>query len=93
MNNLIFQLSERKNKKFKVYNPQLRQWIHFGHPHYLHYRTSHLIPKELHVWPEHRDNQRRLRYRARASKIRDRDGNLTYLDDTSPNYWSYHFLW
>lgn len=87
-----FELSEKPNKKYKVWNDTIG-WIHFGHPYYEHYKTSHLIPKHLHIWSEHRDNQRRFRYRARASKIRDKDGNLTYLDETSPNYYSFHFLW
>lgn len=87
-----FELSEKPNKKFKVWHDEVG-FIHFGHPHYEHYKTSHLIPKELHVWPEHRDLKRRRLYRARASKIRDKDGNLTYLDDTSPNFYSFNFLW
>ena len=34
----------------------------------------------------HRDHKRRFRYRKRASKMRDKYGNLTYKDITSPNY-------
>lgn len=41
----------------------------------------------------HKDKERRSRYRARASKITNRYGEYTYLDKTSPNYWSYHLLW
>ena len=31
--------------------------------------------------------------RKRASKIKDKDGNLTYNDPNSANFWSYHLLW
>ena len=41
----------------------------------------------------HKDKDRRLRYRKRASEIRDKYGLLTYKDRYSPNYWSYHLLW
>ena len=29
----------------------------------------------------------------RASKIKDKNGNLTYKDKNSPNFWSYQLLW
>ena len=41
----------------------------------------------------HKNKNRRDRYRKRASKIKDKDGNLTYKDRNSANFWSYHLLW
>ena len=47
--------------------------IHFGDPRYKDYLT-------------HQDWKRRIRYRKRASEIKDKDKN-------SANFWSYHLLW
>ena len=41
----------------------------------------------------HEDPERRLRYRKRASKIKNKYGKLTYKDPKYANYWSYHLLW
>jgi len=41
---------------------------------------------------QHQDWKRRIRYRRRASKIRDKEGELTYKDPNSANFWSYHLL-
>ena len=32
-------------------------------------------------------------YRARASKVKKKDGSLAVRDKNSPAYWSYTFLW
>ena len=70
--------SNRKHKKYMVlFN---NEWIHFGDNRYQDYTV-------------HNDDKRRDRYRARASKIVDKNGNLTYLMKSSPNFWSYHLLW
>ena len=37
--------------------------------------------------------EQRKSYRARASGIRDKNGNLTYKNKNTPNYWAYHYLW
>ena len=42
---------------------------------------------------QHQDPERRLRYRKRASKIKNKYGKLTYKDPKYANYWSYHLLW
>ncbi len=84
-------LSSRKDKKYDVYYNG--KWIPFGQKGYEHYKTSSIIPSELHIYPEHGDKERRKSYRQRASKITDRNGNLTYLNKNSPNYWAYHLLW
>lgn len=41
----------------------------------------------------HKDNGRRKKYRARASKIINKHGKLTHLDPFYPNYWAYNLLW
>ena len=73
------QISTKRNKKYVV-TLKNGDRVHFGHPDY----EDFII---------HRDHKRRLRYRKRASKIRDKQGNLTCKDRNSPSYWFYHLLW
>ena len=73
------QPSNRLYKKYYVLLPS-GQIIHFGDNRYDDFTT-------------HKDPIRRLRYRARASKIKDKYGRLTFKLRTSPNYWSYNLLW
>jgi len=87
----LIRLSHRKNKKYDVYYNG--RWIPFGQIGYEHYKTSDLIPKELHIYPEHHDIERRKRYRTRTRGNRDGHGNLTYNNKNSANYWAYHLLW
>ena len=54
--------------------------VNFGHKDYQDFR-------------QHKDPERRRRYLARAKGIKNKKGQLTYKLKTSPNYWSYHFLW
>lgn len=70
--------SNAKNKKF--YTIYQGKKIHFGDNRYEDFL-------------QHGDKKRRELYRARASKIKDKKGNYTYLDKTKPNYYSYHILW
>ncbi len=37
--------------------------------------------------------EQRKSYRARASGIRNKQGELTYKNKNTANYWSYHYLW
>ena len=71
--------SNRLNKKYMVTLKNSNN-IHFGDPRYEDYLT-------------HLDRKRRAQYRKRASKIKNKDGKLTYKDKNSPNFWSYHLLW
>ena len=41
----------------------------------------------------HKDKDRRRRYLARASKIRNKRGKLTKNDIFSPNHWAIKILW
>ena len=83
-----FERSTRKNKKYMtLYNGKI---IHFGDQRYEHFEDNALgLYKDM----NHYDPKRREAYRKRARGIKDKNGNLTYLDKNSPNYYSYHFLW
>ena len=70
--------SHKTNKKYVV-TLKNNNKIHFGDTRF----EDYLI---------HKNNDRRNRYRKRASKIKDKDGNFTYKDKNSPNFWSYHLL-
>ena len=71
--------SSRKNNKYMVTLPEGKK-VHFGSPKY---------PDYLY----HKDQERRDKYLARASKIKNRQGELTYKDPNSSNFWSYNLLW
>lgn len=81
------QKSNRKHKKLKVLHDG--KWIHFGDSRYEHYKDK------TGIWSakDHLDPERRRRYLARATKIRDGRGRLTHKDKSSPNYWSINYLW
>ena len=82
-----YQLSTNKNKKLMV--TVNNKVIHFGQTGYSHYfdKTKLLNPNLNHL-----DKDRRSRYIARASKIKDSKG-LTADDPESPNYHSIRVLW
>ena len=42
---------------------------------------------------DHRDYERRRKFRARARGIVNKDGQKMYIDRNSPLFWSYHLLW
>ena len=71
--------SKRKNNKYVVTLPNGKQ-IHFGSPLY----EDYLI---------HKNNNRRENYLKRATKIRNKKGDLTYNNPESPNFWSINLLW
>ena len=71
--------STRKNNKY-VATLSSGKKIHFGSPNY----PDYLI---------HQDKDRRDRYLARATKIKNKQGELTYTNPESSNYWTVHLLW
>lgn len=71
--------SSTKNNKYMVILPDGKK-VHFGSKTY----PDYLI---------HQDSDRRERYLARAKKIKNRDGKLTYENPESANYWSVRLLW
>jgi hypothetical protein len=69
-------ISTRKTKKFMVLNPHTNKWVHFGQ-------------MGMQDFTRHQDDERRLRYIKRASKL---PGN--WKDDKySPNNLSMWILW
>ena len=71
--------SSRKNNKY-VATLSSGKKVHFGSPKY----PDYLI---------HKDKGRRDNFRSRATKIKNKKGELTYTNPESPNYWSVHLLW
>ena len=84
-----FQKSTRKNKKYMVKNND--KWVHFGDTRYEQYED--ITPLQIYKDQNHYDIKRRDTYRKRALHIKDRNGNLTCLDKSSPNHWAFRFLW
>ena len=88
INGIEYQLSERKNKKLKAYVNG--KWVHFGQKGYEHYfDKTGLLPKS----ENHLDEKRRELYLKRASKITNKDKDLTKDDKTSPNFYALRILW
>ena len=54
--------------------------IHFGHSSYQDFT-------------QHKDEKRRASYLKRAKGIKNKQGNLTWTDKNTKNYWSVHYLW
>ena len=71
--------SSRKNNKYMVQLPNGKK-VHFGSPKYEDFTI-------------HQDEERRKKYLSRASKIKNKKGELTYKDIESPNFWSINLLW
>ena len=71
--------SPRKNNKYMVKLPGGKK-VHFGSPKYEDYTI-------------HKDKERRDKYLSRATKIKNKKGELTYTNPESSNYWSVHLLW
>lgn len=63
--------------------------IGFGHKDYGHFKDKIGAYKSL----NHNDKKRRDNYRKRASGIKNKKGELTYLDKNTANYWAYNKLW
>ena len=71
--------STRKNNKYMATLPSGKK-VHFGSPNYLDYTI-------------HKDKDRRDKYLARAKKIKNKQGELTYTNPESSNFWSVNLLW
>jgi len=86
--------SSAKNKKYSVYvkgptgKPKI---VHFGDSRYAHYKDTTGVG----AWTnkDHNDKERRKKYRARAGKIKDKEGKLTIKNKDTANWWAYHKLW
>ena len=71
--------STRKNNKYMATLPSGKK-IHFGSPKYEDFTI-------------HKNKERRDKYLARATKIKNKKGELTYTNPESSNYWSIKLLW
>lgn len=74
-----FHYSKRKNSKYVVTLKDGKK-IQFGNPKYADY----LI---------HDDEERQKKYLARATKIKNKQGELTADNPEPANYWSIKLLW
>jgi hypothetical protein len=84
-----FKKSTKKNKKYMViYKNKI---IHFGDKRYQQYEDKTDV--KLYSKLNHFDKKRRKSYLLRAKGIKDKQGNLTYLMKSSPNYYSVKYLW
>lgn len=74
--------SKAKNKKFSVYvmKDNKKKLIHYGDSRYEDYT-------------QHKDKKRQASYLARAKGIKNKNGELTYKDKNSANYWAVNKLW
>lgn len=86
----IFKKSTRKGKKYSVVSPKGKT-IHFGASNMEQYKDSTGLG--LYSHKDHGDKDRQKRYLARATRIRDGKGKLTYKNPESSNYYSLNWLW
>jgi hypothetical protein len=70
-------VSKAKNSKYSVYvlKDGKKRLINFGDSRYEDYHT-------------HLDKKRQKSYLARAKGIKDKNGNLTYKNKNTANYWA-----
>lgn len=59
-----------------------------GKPKLIHFGNT-----DFEDFTQHKDEKRRKSYLARAKGIKDKEGNLTYKDKNSKNYWAIRTLW
>ena len=85
-----FKKSTRKGKKYMVKTPS-GKWIHFGSSSMQQYKDS--TPLKLYSNLDHGDKKRRISYLARAKGIKNKQGNLTWKNKESSNYYSIRYLW
>jgi len=74
--------SKAKNKKYSVYvlKNNKKSLIHFGDSRYEDFT-------------QHKDKKRQSAYLSRAKGIKNKQGELTYLDKNTSNYWAVNYLW
>lgn len=84
--------STAKNKKYSVRVKSVdgkTKLIHFGDIRYQQYKDK----LGLYSSKNHLDSTRRKSYLARAKGIKDKNGNLTWKNKNSSNYFSIKYLW
>tara|TARA_R110000765_G_scaffold418506_1_gene522034 strand:- start:2054 stop:2320 length:267 start_codon:yes stop_codon:yes gene_type:complete len=84
-----FSKSKVKNKKYAVkYNGKT---INFGST--INSQFKDTTGLGLYSYLDNNDIKKRKAFRARFSKIKNKEGQLVYKLKTSPTYWSWHYLW
>jgi hypothetical protein len=75
--------SKAKGKKMSVYvmKNDKKRLIHFGATGYDDWRSGTATKEQ------------RKSYLARAKGIKDKQGNLTWKDKNTSNYWAVRYLW
>jgi hypothetical protein len=71
-------LSNRPGKKIKII---------------INGKTIHFGDKNSTTFIEKEDEKKRMAYQARASKIKNKNGEYTYKIKYTPNYLAFHVLW
>ena len=84
-----FSKSTRKGKKYMVVVNG--KTIHFGDSSMQQFKDSTGLGLYTHL--NNNDETRRKSYLARAKGIKDKNGNLTWKNKNSANYYSVKFLW
>jgi hypothetical protein len=74
----FFDISDRKNKRYYVIYEDKK--IHFG-------------SKDGTTFIDHKDEKKRTAWKARHSKILNKDGVKVITLKTSPSYWANVILW
>lgn len=85
-------VSKAKNKKYSVRiktDEGKTKLIHFGDSRMQQFKDKLGHYSDL----DHGDKERRRRYLARAKGIKDKNGNLTWKNKNSANYYSIKYLW
>ena len=87
------QSSSRKNQKYMitVKHQGVTKTIHYGDKRYQQYEDR--TPDDEYFILNHHDLKRRNSYLARASRIRNKNGDLTCNDPFSANRYSIITLW
>ena len=84
----LYYLSDKPGKK--LYTIVEGKKVYFGDTNYKQYfDKTGLLPKSS----NHLDKTRQTSYLKRASKIKDKSGNLTASNPSSPNYHAIRILW
>lgn len=86
----VFLESSRKGKKYMLISPK-GKWIHFGAKGMEQFKDSTGLGLYSHL--DHGDEERRRRYLARASGIKNKKGELTLNNKESANFYSMRYLW
>ena len=84
-------VSKAKGKKYSVYviKNGSKRLIHFGDSNMQQFHDKLGHYESL----NHNNKERRRRYLARAKGIKDKEGNLTWKNKNSANYYSVKYLW